>query len=106
MTQLIEMSADANVSNNQVRGLILRRSPTLRTAATTTTISTKHHTMRWARISNALAGFSSGKKAGNRPQDAYAPTPNSKPDLRGSPLTVLGCATHQARAADRLGRDW
>jgi hypothetical protein len=45
-------------------------SPSRRTAATTTTISTKHHTIRCARISNALAGFSSGKNAGNTPHDA------------------------------------
>ena len=70
MTQLTEIRADANVNNSHVRGVIARISPSRRTAAMTTTISTKHHTIRCARISNALAGFSSGKNAGNRPHDA------------------------------------
>src|SRR5215813_1648059 len=105
MTQFTEIRADAAVSNNHVRGVIARRSLSLRTDATTTTISTKHHTIRWARISNAPAGLSSGKNAGKRPHDAYAPTPNNNPDFRVS-LTVRGCAARQAHAAGRADTGW
>src|ERR1700754_824697 len=105
MTQFTEISADAAVSHSQVRGLIARRSPSRRTAATTTTISAKHHTIRWARISNAPAGLSSGKNAGKRPHDAYAPTPNNNPDRRVS-LTVHGYAARPAHAAGRADTGW
>src|SRR5262245_26905856 len=117
MTQFTEIRADAAAINSQVRALILRRSPSRRTAATTPTINTKHHTIRWARISNAPAGLSRGKNAGNRPHDAYAPTPNSNPDrllpipksLRSCPpesLTVRGYAARRARAAGRADTGW
>src|SRR6476619_2959759 len=105
MTQLTEIRADANVNSNHVRAVIARISPSRRTAAMTTTISTKHHTIRCARISNAPAGLSRGKNAGNIPQQAYAPTPNNSPDFRGS-LTVRDFAAPRGHAAGRPGRDW
>src|SRR6478609_3884349 len=105
MTQFTEIRADAAVSSSQVRRLIVRRSPSRRTVATTTTISTKHHTIRWARISNAPAGLSSGKNAGNRPHDAYAPIPNDNPDRRVS-LTVRAYAARRAHAAGRADTGW
>ncbi|UMG93819.1 hypothetical protein [Nocardioides sp. TF02-7] len=56
-----------------------RNAAARRVSTTMTAIVTTDHTTRWARISTAPLGSSSGQYNGNAPHRTYAVTPSSSP---------------------------
>src|SRR5882757_1310676 len=86
--QLAAIAMAAPVTISQPRPPSSRSSDQLpRYTVSTPAISTIVQTIRWARISTALVGWSNPQKAGNRPQSAYAETPSAipRPSVARSP---------------------
>jgi hypothetical protein len=77
--QLTVISRAAMPSSPIWRRSSRRIQPNPLVTASTTTRNTSDQAIRWARISTAPAGSSSGQKSGNRPQRKYAPTPAASP---------------------------
>jgi hypothetical protein len=96
------MSTDATASVPSVRGVrsAVQKAPRCRVAARPARQKSRLQTIRWAMISTAPAGASSGKNRGMPPQKKNAPMPSGRPQrsaadvgpVTGLALVVPDCA--------------